>query len=73
MSIHKELEFAKLDDLNLDPQNPRLGRNNTGPNVKQERILQLMQDWKLIGKKTVKKQFDYQHIPKLKHGYNRNQ
>lgn len=47
MPIHRELEFAKLDELYLDPENPRLGRNNTGPNVKQDRILQLMQDWKL--------------------------
>ena len=47
MAISKELKFAELDDLFLDPNNPRLGRNNTGPDVKQGRILALMQDWKL--------------------------
>src|ERR1035438_5763665 len=47
MAISRELGFAKLDELYLDPNNPRLGRNNTGPDVKQERILALMQDWKL--------------------------
>ena len=47
MAIHKELQYASLDELNLDPHNPRLGRNNTGPKVEQARILQLMQDWKL--------------------------
>ncbi len=47
MSIHHELQYAELDDLNLDPMNPRLGRNNTGSNVKQAKILEVMQDWKL--------------------------
>jgi hypothetical protein len=47
MAISRELGFAKLDELYLDPNNPRLGRNNTGSDVKQERILALMQDWKL--------------------------
>jgi hypothetical protein len=47
MAISTELKFAKLDDLNLDPMNPRLGRNNTGHDVSQERILELMRDWTL--------------------------
>ena len=30
MAIATNLDFAKMDDLCLDPMNPRLGRNNTG-------------------------------------------
>ena len=34
MAIATKPEYAKLDDLYLDPLNPRLGRSNIGPNVK---------------------------------------
>ncbi|UYT54529.1 hypothetical protein OHI65_09200 [Brucella sp. MAB-22] len=47
MAVHQKLEFAKVDDLFLDPLNPRLGRSNTGPKVPQARILKLMRDWTL--------------------------
>lgn len=47
MAIATKPDYAKLDDLYLDPLNPRLGRSNIGPNVKQETILKLMEDWKL--------------------------
>src|SRR2546423_1553622 len=47
MAIHTDLKFGGLDDFCLDPTNPRLGRNNTGRDVPQARILKLMQDWKL--------------------------
>ena len=47
MAIATKPDYAKLDELYLDPLNPRLGRSNTGPNVKQETILKLMEDWKL--------------------------
>ena len=47
MAISSEIEYKELDQLYLDPLNPRLGRNNTGPKVTQERILELMQDWTL--------------------------
>lgn len=47
MAIATKPDYAKLDDLYLDPLNPRLGRSNTGPNVKQETLLKLMEDWKL--------------------------
>lgn len=47
MAIDTELRYAKLDDLYLDPMNPRLGRNNTGPKVSQETIMELMRDWTL--------------------------
>jgi len=42
MAISKELRYANLEELYLDPMNPRLGRNNTGQDVSQEKILGLM-------------------------------
>jgi uncharacterized protein YerC len=47
MSIATQLQYAELDELRLDPLNPRLGRNNTGRDVKQEKVLELMKDWTL--------------------------
>ncbi|MBW2334093.1 MAG: hypothetical protein JRF06_03185 [Deltaproteobacteria bacterium] len=47
MAIGTELTYAKLDELYVDPMNPRLGRNNTGRDVSQETVLDLMRDWKL--------------------------
>ena len=47
MAISKDLKFVNLNDLYLDPTNPRLGRNNTGRKVEQSRVLDLMKDWTL--------------------------
>lgn len=47
MAIGREIQYAALDDLYLDPMNPRLGRSNKGPNVSQEKVLDLMKDWTL--------------------------
>jgi len=47
MAVGTELKFASLDELNLDPMNPRLGRNNTRPDLPQPDILELMKDWTL--------------------------
>jgi hypothetical protein len=47
MAIGTELRYAKLDELYLDPMNPRLGRNNTGPDVQQDKVLELMKDFTL--------------------------
>lgn len=47
MAISSEILYADIEDLCLDPLNPRLGRNNTGPKVKQEQILELMEGWTL--------------------------
>lgn len=47
MPVGTKLEFASLDELNLDPMNPRLGRNNTRPDLPQKDILELMKDWTL--------------------------
>lgn len=46
--MNTEIQYGSIiDDLNLDPLNPRLGRDNTGSNVSQEKVLALMQDWTL--------------------------
>jgi hypothetical protein len=47
MAVSKKLEWARLEDLYLDPQNPRLGRHNAGPETPQARVLELMAHWKL--------------------------
>lgn len=47
MAISKTVSFAELDDLFLDPLNPRLGRKNTGEDVPQEKVLELMRGWTL--------------------------
>jgi hypothetical protein len=45
--MNTEIQHASTDELNLDPLNPRLGRENTGNDVSQEKVLSLMQDWTL--------------------------
>jgi hypothetical protein len=47
MAISTELRYASVDELYLDPMNPRLGRNRKGPSVSQEVVLDLMRDWTL--------------------------
>ncbi|MDV3253552.1 hypothetical protein DevBK_19610 [Devosia sp. BK] len=47
MAVNNEIEYTSVDQLMLDPLNPRLGRGNTGPTVKQSTILNLMRDWTL--------------------------
>jgi hypothetical protein len=47
MAIDTELKYASLDDLCLDPKNPRLGRHNIEANLSQDKILDLMKDWTL--------------------------
>ncbi len=41
------IEMLKVDDLLLDPKNPRLGRENTKKERPQAEILDLMKDWTL--------------------------
>ena len=47
MAIGSTIEYATLDDLYLDPDNPRLGRELTGQALKQFKILEAMKDWSL--------------------------
>ncbi len=47
MTIGTNIEYAKIEDLYLDPLNPRLGRGNTGKRVQQHEILELMKEWTL--------------------------
>jgi hypothetical protein len=47
MAIQTQPQFTDLEELYLDPQNPRLGRKYAGTKISQEQILELMEDWKL--------------------------
>ena len=47
MRINKELQYAVLDDLYLDPKNTRLGRHQAHTNLSQEEILDVMEEWTL--------------------------
>lgn len=47
MAIQTQPQFAAIEELYLDPLNPRLGRKYAGSKISQEEILELMEDWKL--------------------------
>ena len=47
MAVHNKLDYATLNELHLDPANPRLGRANTKKELSEPRILELMKDWML--------------------------
>lgn len=47
MAVSRKIEYMDLEALYLDPTNPRLGRENTGRQVTQKKVLELMQDWNL--------------------------
>jgi transposase-like protein len=47
VAISTKITYEKVDTLFLDPHNPRLGRENTGPKTTQARVLELMEDWNL--------------------------
>lgn len=47
MAVKSEICYTSVDQLMLDPLNPRLGRGNIGPEVTQATILSLMRDWTL--------------------------
>ena len=42
-----KIEYASVDDLYLDPTNPRLGRKVASKTLKQDKILEVMQGWTL--------------------------
>lgn len=41
------INYAKVDDLYLDPTNPRLGRRIASPKLVQSKVLDAMKDWTL--------------------------
>jgi hypothetical protein len=47
MPISTELEYARVEQLILDPKNPRLGRRITGQLLAEDQILALMKTWAL--------------------------
>jgi hypothetical protein len=47
VAVGREVLTARVDDLWLDPTNPRLGRRNTDPPKSQTQLLKLMRDWNI--------------------------
>jgi hypothetical protein len=47
MPIATKIQYESVDNLRLDPKNPRLGRENTVRNLSQDQILRIMEDWTL--------------------------
>lgn len=47
MTVSNKILYTAVDNLMLDPLNPRLGRGNTGAKVTQSAILSQMRDWTL--------------------------
>jgi len=47
MNISTEIRYATLDELYLDPKNPRLGRSYVDAELAQEEVLDLMRNWVL--------------------------
>jgi len=47
MAISKNIDYASLDELKIDPYNPRLGKNITSQELDQEKLLELMKDFTL--------------------------
>jgi hypothetical protein len=47
VAISREITYEDVDSLFLDPTNPRLGRENTGREVPQSKVLESMDDWNL--------------------------
>lgn len=47
MPIAPKIEYASVDQLFLDPTNPRLGRRVASPNLPQENVMEAMRDWTL--------------------------
>ena len=47
MPTAPRIEYASIDDLLLDPTNPRLGRRVASPKLSQEKVLDIMSDWTL--------------------------
>jgi hypothetical protein len=47
MAIQRDLQYASVDALNLDPKNPRLGRHNVEQGLSQDQLLALMEQFTL--------------------------
>ena len=47
MAIDTEIRYASLDELSLDPQNPRLGAEKIDAKLGHEALLNTMRDWEL--------------------------
>ncbi len=46
-TLTDKIEYAELEELHLDAQNPRLGRGRVKKGLSQDDVLSIMQDWTL--------------------------
>ncbi len=47
MPTAPRIQYESVDELQLDPTNPRLGRRVASPKLSQEKVLDIMSDWTL--------------------------
>jgi len=47
MAISQKIEYESIENLSLDPHNPRLGRSNTSKELSQDKVMDIMKDWSL--------------------------
>lgn len=47
MTPTTKIDYLSVDQLYLDPTNPRLGRNVASPDLSQEKVIDAMKDWTL--------------------------
>ena len=45
MALSREIQYASIDELLLDPKNPRLGRRNATHQLSQADILEIVRSW----------------------------
>ena len=45
MAISTTIEYASIDELMLDPMNPRLGRRNATNSLSQSEIIDIIRTW----------------------------
>ncbi len=48
MAVSPKIEFKSIDDLKLDPRNPRLGRAEVAKGLSQDSVLEILKTWSLF-------------------------
>lgn len=48
MAVKPDITFKAIDDLNLDPNNPRLGRAEVAKGLSQAQVLDILKTWSLF-------------------------
>ncbi len=48
MAVHPTIEFKGIEELHLDPRNPRLGRAEVAKGLSQQQVLDILKTWSLF-------------------------